>query len=336
MVKKIVSAFLVLLGVGLADDGVCDSGLIAYQKQFVNLLTENDAYANQYIDRYYTAGTSLGYSSREYDFSCEDKDSMMAWSRYVSLGYAQMKMTHFSFSLSQDIYTPYSRALTPSASDHPYSGYMRLNFGIIHRSLSVLESTFLSIGMVGPSALAYETQKLIHYLTSNPIFYGWKHQLKNELIVNLNYQLVKKFYLWDLRYLSSDILPALDVALGNADTHFQIGTRLRIGYNLDSDFGVNKVNTGFNGAQAYNDRFSAYIFGGIFGRYQARDIFIQGNSFGAPTGLDMEYFVYNGEIGAAILYQGMRFAYTYTHTSKTFKSQPQAHDFGTIELSIAF
>lgn len=335
--KKFTSVFILFFGVtvGLAND-VCDTELTPYKKQFVNLLSENDAYANQYIDQYYTAGTSLGYTSEEYNFECEDRDSLMAWSRYLSVGWNKIKMTRFNISVIQDIYTPHSRVLIPNSPDHPYSGYLRLNFGVYHRSESVLESVFLSLGMVGPSALAYETQKLIHYLTNNPVFYGWSHQLRNEFIVNLNYQLIKKIYLWDSRFITSDILPGLDVALGNADTHVQIGTRLRIGYNLDSDFGVNKVNSSFSGGEAYNDRFSFYIFGGISGRYQARNIFIQGNSFGTPTGLDMKYFVYNGEIGAAVLYRGMRLAYTYTHRSKTFRNQAEPHNFGSFELNIAF
>ncbi|PAF53923.1 hypothetical protein BKH42_04070 [Helicobacter sp. 13S00482-2] len=312
-------------------------GLIPYQKHFMKLLSENDAYVDQFVDRYYTAGTILGYVSKEYDFDSKNKDSKMRWLRYISFFSNQPKMSHFEISLAQDIYTPYSRTNPPDIGDHPYGGYLRLNFGISHRGRSFLEHTTFSLGVVGPYSFAYETQNLIHQLTHNPIFYGWGTQLKNEFIFNIDYQIIKKFYLLNTRYISSDILPALDVALGNADTHFSIGGRWRIGYNLDSDFGVNKVNSSFNGGMPYNDRFSFYVFGGISGRYQARNIFIQGNSFGMPTGIDIEYLIYDGEIGAALLYKGFRIAYTFTHTSKTFASEPsEGHNFGSIELNIAF
>ncbi|PAF52686.1 lipid A deacylase LpxR family protein [Helicobacter sp. 13S00477-4] len=337
--KKIkTTIFLIFFSVsfGFANDTECESALFAYKRQSINLLSENDAYANQFVDRYYTAGTSIGYTSKEYDFGCEDKDSIMAWSQYISLGITKAKMTRFNIAITQSIYTPYSREINPPSGDLPYAGYLYLNLGVSHRSESMLENIFFSMGMVGPSTFAHETQKFVHYLTNNPIFYGWHNQLKNEFILNLNYQLIKKFYLWDSRYISSDFLPGLDIALGNADTHLQIGGRLRIGYNLDSDFGINKVNTSFNGAQAYNDRFSFYLFGGLSGRYQARNIFIQGNTFGHSTGLDMIYFTYDAEFGAAILYRGIRFAYTYTHASKKFKTQPLPHNFGSIELNIAF
>ncbi|PAF42246.1 lipid A deacylase LpxR family protein [Helicobacter sp. 11S03491-1] len=334
-IKSIVVLIFLGIGVCFGSEEACDTQLIPYKKHFVSLLSENDAYVNQYVDRYYTAGTRLSFTTEEMNFNCEDRDSKMAWAGYITLGWSKNKMTRFDISLNQDIYTPYSRVSHP-ISDHPYGAYLRLNFGVSHRSESLLENIFLALGMVGPSALGYETQKLIHYLTNNPKFYGWSHQLKNEFILNLNYQVIKKIYLWDSKYISSDILPSFDIALGNADTHVSIGTRLRIGYNLDSDFGVNKINSGFSGGEPYNNQFSFYVFGGISGKYQARNIFIQGNSFGKSTGLDMNYLAYDGEAGVAILYQGMRFAYTYTHTSKTFKSQPKAHDFGSIELNIAF
>ena len=39
-----------------------------------------------------------------------------------------------------------------------------------------------------------------------------------------------------------DFFGTLDVALGNADTHIGAYGTFRIGYNLDNDFGVQKIN----------------------------------------------------------------------------------------------
>lgn len=312
-----------------------ESPYIPYKKQFITLLSENDTYANQYVDRYYTAGTALSYVSKEYIFGYDNK-SKTKWINYLSLINQAPKITRFNVGLLQDIYTPFSRASNPPALDHLYGAYLRMNFGISQRTKTLLENVTLSLGVVGPFALGYETQKLIHQLTHNPMFYGWKHQIKNEFILNFNYQLIKKIHLFSLPYFSSDILPALEIGLGNADTHFSIGSRVRLGYNLDSDFGVNKINTGFKGMEPYNDSLSFYVFGGIFGRYQTRNIFIQGNSFANSTKTELNYFVYESEMGIALLYQGARLSYTYTHTSKTFKSQVKAHNFGAIEITIAF
>lgn len=343
MIKKAIFSSLIGLLSAIGAENISSqenvecktSQLHPYQKQFFNILTENDAYFNQFVDRYYTAGTILEYVSKEHHFECEK--SKLSWLRFISFMPTAEKLTRFSIGIAQDIYTPYSRTNPPDVGDHPYGGYLRFDFKVSNRSQSMLENIMLSAGMVGPASLGYETQKFIHYLTHNPIFYGWGSQLKSEFIINLDYQLIKKINLWNSSYISSDILPAFEVALGNADTHFSIGGRWRMGYNLDSDFGVNKVNSSFSGGLPYNDRFSVYVFGGISGRYQARNIFIQGNSFGPSSGIDMEYFLYDGEIGGAILYRGFRFSYTFTHMSKSFRTQPKGgHNFGGFEIDIAF
>ncbi|CCF80614.1 putative outer membrane protein [Helicobacter bizzozeronii CCUG 35545] len=56
--------------------------LTPYHKQYIELVTENDGYINPYIDRYYTAGTRIGWVSKEYNFQ---KKSPMSWARFVSL-----------------------------------------------------------------------------------------------------------------------------------------------------------------------------------------------------------------------------------------------------------
>lgn len=41
--------------------------LTPYKKQYINLLSENDAYVYP-ADRYYSAGNRLSYTSKEYNF----------------------------------------------------------------------------------------------------------------------------------------------------------------------------------------------------------------------------------------------------------------------------
>lgn len=306
-----------------------------YKKHFISILSENDAYFNEYVDEYYSAGTVLEYTSAEYDFSKEK--SKLAFLKYLSiLGQKSPKATRYSLALAQDVYTPYYRGYPIDPQDHPYAGYLRMNFQVSQRRENSLENLTLSLGVVGKAALAEQTQEIVHKLTDNPTFYGWNTQLKNEFILNFNYEVIKRLFIIKTSYFSIDTLPALDLALGNADTHIRVGTRLRIGYNLESDFGVDKVNTSFSGNKPYNDNFSLYIFGGIFGTYQAKNIFIQGNTFGPYTDLVMKNFFYDAEVGGAILYKGFRLSYSVTHVSQTFQSQPKPHNFGSIELNFAF
>ncbi|WRC26922.1 DUF2219 family protein [Helicobacter pylori] len=60
-------------------------------------------------------------------------------------------------------------------------------------------------------------------------------------------------------------MPGFNVELGNARDYFQLGSLFRAGYNLDADYGVNKVNTAFDGGMPYSDKFSIYFFVGLLG-----------------------------------------------------------------------
>ncbi|STP12695.1 putative Outer membrane protein [Helicobacter mustelae] len=304
-----------------------ESNLTPYHKSFFTIITENDAYLNAHVDRFYTAGTNFNYTSKEY---------LNSWLGYLSYDFRSPKASRWQIAINQDLYTPISRKANPGPKTHPYAGYLSLNFLISQRRENSIEDLQLQIGVVGPDALGKQTQALIHHLTHNPIFYGWNRQLKNEFILNLTYEYIHRFTLLDSRYFSIDVLPGLKVALGNAKTFAGFGGRLRMGYNLKSDFGVEKVNTGFLGSKPYNDAFSFYVFGGVSGSYVIRNIFIQGNSFGPPTDLSLEHFIYDLEFGASIMYKGFRFSYVITRLSKQFQAQRGAHSFGSIVLSFAF
>lgn len=312
-----------------------DNGLVAYQKRFFSIFSENDAYANQYrkaiaySDRYYTAGTTFSFTSKEYDFS--DK-----WLRYLSYKYDDEKLSRYDIALRQDIYTPFSRSSQVDLNDHPYAGFLSLDFTLSNRRKNSLENIKLQIGVVGPASLAQQTQELIHKITKNPIFYGWETQLKNELIINLHYEYIYKYDLLDTKYFGIDILPSLKVALGNANTFMGGGGRVRFGYNLHSDFGPDKINTGFMGGKPFNDSFSFYAFGGVLGTYVARDIFIQGNSFGTPRNLVLEHFLCDAELGLSILYKGFRFSYVVTYQTKQFSAQRGGHTIGSLLFNFAF
>ncbi|MCE3037017.1 lipid A deacylase LpxR family protein [Helicobacter sp. faydin-H20] len=300
---------------------------VPYKKNFFSIVSENDAYFDQFVDRYYTAGTSFSYTSREYD---------SGFLQLFSLNAGDKKFSRYEIALHQDVYTPQSRLAQINPLDHPYAGYLSFDFSISQRRKSSVENIKLQLGVVGPAALAKQTQELIHVLTKNPIFFGWEHQIKNEFIINLTYEYIYKFDILKSSFFDIDILPAIKFALGNANTFAGIGGRFRLGYNLESDFGVEKVNTSFLGSKPYNDKFSFYIFGGALGSYVARDIFIQGNSFGTPTSLVLEHFLYDLELGASILYKGFRLSYVFTHQSKQFASQPKGHNIGSVVLNFSF
>ena len=299
-----------------------------YSKSHFSILTENDAYFDAHTDYYYTAGTSFIYTTKEFDFS-------HSWLRFISIDHSDTKLSRFSFGLHQDLYTPIKRGADVDLNDFPYAGFLSFDTTLSNRRKNSLENLKIQIGIVGPAALAKQTQQLIHKLTKNPIFYGWDTQLKNEFILNFYYEYIYRYEFFNKNGFGLDVLPGLKIALGNAYDYMGLGYRLRLGYHLQNDFGAQKINTSFIGSQPYSDDFSFYVFGGIIGYYVARNIFVQGNSFG-PHRLDLIPLTYEAELGAVISYKGFSFSYVFTHKSAEFRGSRPYHNFGSILLGFAF
>ncbi|WP_120943847.1 MULTISPECIES: lipid A deacylase LpxR family protein [Helicobacter] len=331
---------LLLCGVGEARSLLqTPTTLVPYKKQSITLLSENDAYLHP-IDRYYTAGNRVGYVSKEYNFwGAAYAKSWLAWSRYASLLYKSPKMTRFALLVSQSIYTPLlehyrQQAIVPG--DHLYAGWLKADLGVFQRSAHSLESLFISFGTVGPHAFAQEIQDWVHNKLGDKRFLGWQHQIRNEFTFEIAYQWLRKIPLLQTRFLSIDLIPGIDITLGNAITHARLGSLLRVGYNLDVDFGPNKINSNLSGGFPYSNKLSFYIFAGVSGSYQPIDIFIQGNSPQTQGITHLPVALYALEGGVALLYKGFRIAIIATNLSKTFREQPESHNIGTAEVSFAF
>ncbi len=302
-----------------------------YEKSFFTILSDNDAYYNPYTDYYYTAGTLLVYTTKEFDFS-------HSFARFLSLNASNKHLSRLSFGLHQDIYTPIKRDANADIRDFPYGGFLAFEASIANRRMSSLEVIKLQVGMIGPSALAKQTQKLIHLITKNPIFYGWNTQLQNEFALNLYYDFIYRYNLFSsqtLGGLSMDILPTIAIAIGNVATYVSTGSRIRLGYNLDVDFGSSKINTSSSGSLPYSNTFSFYIFAGVVGKYVIRDAFIQGNSFN-PRNLKLQNATYNAELGASISYKGFSLSYIFTQVGRGFEGALPYHNFGSLVLNFAF
>ena len=68
-----------------------------------------------------------------------------------------------AYSIGQDMYTPSNIFATNLiTNDRPYAGWLYASSGLVSSTETELERLELTLGMVGPSSKAYETQKSIH------------------------------------------------------------------------------------------------------------------------------------------------------------------------------
>lgn len=302
-----------------------EEDLVPYKKHSITILWENDFLNFMKSDRYYTNGARIGWTSKEYDYFNEDNS--MSWAKNVSItSYNKHHLTRFHLSINQEMYTPATHGPGIGKNDHPYGGFLYLNTGIFNRTANMQEHIGIKLGVVGSYSLAGQLQTYLHSSSGQLIFSEWdKSQLANEFIFNPYYQWTGRAYLFKTKGISMDFLGTFDMALGNADTHFGTYGTLRLGHNLDNDFGMPKMNLEQDYAPVHSDKFSIYIFAGGGAKVTLHNIFVQGNSKESNFGYNINLLRWEVSTGLVMSFYGVRMGYIWTYYTKDYIEQPYDH-----------
>lgn len=322
--KKILFIFFFILSTCstiYAEDNV----LTPYKKHGITILWENDFLNFLKSDRYYSNGARIGYTSKEYDYFNEDNP--MSWAKNVSIvSYNKPHITRFHMSINQEMYTPATHGPGIGKNDHPYGGFLYLNTGIFNRTADTEEHIGVKLGVVGSYSLAGQLQTFLHSSTGQLVFAEWdKSQLNNEFIFNPYYQITLRKYIFKTKPFSMDILGTFDTALGNADTHFGAYGLIRLGHNLDNDFGIPKMNLEQDYAPVHSDKFSIYVFAGGGAKVTLHNIFVKGNSVQSDLGYNLSILRYEASAGLVMSFYGVRLGYIWTYYTKDYTVQPYDH-----------
>ncbi|MDB6072278.1 MAG: hypothetical protein JWL81_3449, partial [Verrucomicrobiales bacterium] len=215
------------------------------------------------------------------------------------------------------------------------------------KNSEVRNSLTLNIGVVGPSAYAHETQDLVHELRDIPKAQGWDNQLHDEFGVVLGFQRTWRWPAhtrrdgWDW-----EMLPYAGANLGNVNISAAVGSEVRFGYNLPDDFGTETIGAAATtttpvegGQRAARNRwsnFGTHVFIRGEGRAVARDIFLDGNTFGDSPSVDKLPFVGDLGAGLSVNYKDMTLTYAYVYRTEEFRGQDGGQTFGSLTLSIPF
>ena len=302
-----------------------EEDLVPYKKHSITILWENDFLNFMKSDRYYTNGSRIGYTSKEYDYFNEDNP--MSWAKNVSIvSYNKPHITRFHMSINQEMYTPATYGPGIGKNDHPYGGFLYLNTGIFNRTADTEEHIGIKLGVVGSYSLAGQLQTFLHSSTGQLVFAEWdKSQLNNEFIFNPYYQITLRKYIFKTKPFSMDILGTFDTALGNADTHFGAYGLIRLGHNLDNDFGMPKMNLEQDYAPVHSDKFSIYVFAGGGAKVTLHNIFVKGNSVQSDLGYNLSILRYEASAGLVMSFYGVRLGYIWTYYTKDYTVQPYDH-----------
>lgn len=300
----------------------------------LNLSIENDVLGG--TDRYYTNGLQIAWRSPSADLPAP-----LAWlNRQLDFlqGPGELR---WGLAFGQSIYTPEdTERRNPDPTDRPYAGYL---YGAL--SLSRVTATSLSVleiqaGIVGPSAGGKFVQNGFHSLIGDAPARGWDYQLSDEPVAALILERKWRVPLAGDQSLGLELLPSVSGSVGNLQTYAAAGAILRVGRNLAADFGPPRIRPALAGSaffQPRGDDFGWYVFGGAEGRAVARDIFLDGNTWADSRSVDSRPLVADLQAGVAIIWHGVRIAYTQVwRTEEFYGQQGGMQQFGSLSVSFRF
>ncbi|MFT8242688.1 lipid A deacylase LpxR family protein [Roseomonas sp. BN140053] len=299
----------------------------------LSLTVENDFFGGG-TDRYYSNGLLLTWRSPSAElpapFAWMDRN--LDW----LLGPGELR---WGLSLGHNIYTPEDKQRRPSdPNDRPYAGHLYGAFTLTRETLGTQTLFELQAGIVGPGALGEQVQNNYHHLIGVRPAAGWDSQLKDEPVVDLLAERRWRLPLAQVNAISLEAIPSVTGSVGNGATYAAAGGMLRIGDGLDADWGPVRIRPALAGSGFLRPRSDLgwYLFAGVEGRVVARDIFLDGNTFRDSRSVDRRWVVGDLQLGAAVLWRGVRLAYTQVLRTEEFYGQRGRQSFGSVSLSARF
>ena len=302
------------------------------------LTEENDCFAG--TDRHYTQGFRAVYLGSESSAAC--------WLRQFAAYGIRVDSWRWGFEIGQSLFTPENLTATePLPNDRPYAGWLYAGPVLQRRGvdsiagLPALENVQLQLGVVGPGALARQTQESAHFIGGFQKAAGWQNQLGNEPGGALKYERTWRFASGALRDWNAELLPQAGGSLGNVDTSARFGAMLRAGWRLPDDFGVQNIDSlaiadGGSWVGATSRRLGFYIFARAEGRAVGYNEFLDGNLFRDSPHITKRPFVGELQGGVVFIFARMELSLMLIYRTKEFDGQDCEDTFGSVSLQVDF
>ncbi len=340
--RILASALIAFLpAVAFAQKPAADGGTLA-------IYFENDLFGG--TDRYYTNGVKLSWSSPDLARFSDTPYASPLLPLLNSIPFVNRPdfQKNLTLSLGQNMYTPdNTETAAPLPKDRPYAGWLYGGVGLVLKNASVRHTFGLNIGVVGSYSYAQETQRIVHDARGLKSPKGWDNQLHNEVGVVGIYEYAWRWPKHEKRAgLSWDFIPHIGLAVGNVYDYVNVGGELRAGLNLPDDFGSAGISPSSTTSTPVENNQSArrarrfdlglYVFGRAEGRVVARNIFLDGNTFGNSASVPHRWLVADLTVGAAANYHNTKVTYALTYRTEEFVGQGGGQLFGSVALNFAF
>lgn len=292
----------------------------SYSKS-ISLVSDNDLYTSTYRDRYYSNGLFV---------------------RYQFLGTSaneKLEKKIYSVELGHLMYTPFkSTIISPSLHDRPFAGVLFTQIGIhrFYKNENVF-STQIQLGVIGPSSKAEELQNFIHSIYRFPEAVGWKYQIKEALVLNLNIN-----YLHFLSRSSSanfDISALSSLRLGTLFTDISAGIYLRYGFkSLQKNYESIAFQSSISRSKLMSKE--SFVFIKPMIGYYAYDATVQGSflNSSSPIVFDTSPLQFSLDIGYKYAAKRFNYGYTFHWYTKKVENDKIAptNNYGSISIGYNF
>lgn len=313
---------LLLLLLGIVNFTYGQNTSVNNYSRELSLTIDNDILL--FEDYYYTAGHRLVYRRLVPDRFIH---------QYFNRKQFGSSKVLISYIYGNKIFTPRkTRTRNVREMDRPYAGWNHVGFSISRlkgsSTISHLES---EIGIVGQISGMGQMQRWMHQQVGYPKPQGWDTQIRNELVLNANYQLLK----------SVKILPEVDVI-------FHSGLFAGTGLNMISqNFTLRFLNMNsltesswFNARLGYDegeDKQEVFIFINYGVDYVLSNIFLEGSLFDNPSPLTVnaETWVLRRSFGIMHSRNRSSFLFELNNSTQEFEAG-QRHGYARLAYAIRF
>ena len=266
----------------------------------------------------------------------------------------------------QSMFTPRDSTRTDLIpDDRPYAGLLYVGMSWNrrknqpHNNTEVLDTREITLGVMGPLALAQPAQDFIHDVIGTERFQGWDNQLGNEPALQMAMDRKFKDYRGTGAItpgFSSDTIRRLGLQLGNIETSATVGIEGRMGWNIPNDFGTYPIRPGAENrppsassihggagdtaSLATRPRAGVHVFGTLETKLVLHDFALDGNLFKSSHSVTRIPWVAQAAVGLSaqspVAGHAVRLAVMRVWRSREFEEQGPSHAYGSVALSIEF
>ena len=266
----------------------------------------------------------------------------------------------------QSMFTPKDPTQTALIlDDRPYAGLLYVGMAwnrrqhTPHNNTEILDTREITLGVIGPLALARPTQNIVHTIIGADKFQGWNNQLGNEPALQM--ALDRKFKTYKgtgaiQPGFSVDSIRSLGLQLGNIETSATVGIEGRLGWNIPNDFGTYPIRPGAenrppSAASIHGDaedastgstrpRAGVHLFATLETKLVVHDFSLDGNLFQSSHSVTRRPWVTQAALGISaqrpIAGHGVKLALMRVFRTREFDEQGPSHTFGSVTVSMDF